>query len=289
MDTEKTPKKDVKRVSSVCPYCKELTDKPMNHLKGTRTGCYRAVLADGKDPDYVKNMMRDKAYEFTKRQVISEAVLLSVATEVGSADSDTAMRHICQKLGIFIRKDDTENEDRPPLHGFSTETDGGEEGGVNGDDAPNPIDGAGRDSDMTGLHCHSTETDGGDEGDVNTEDAPKPTDGAGRGSNMTGLHCQPMQYKNDINMDDDTTLIDDRTGVAEGLDMTGLYYDPAKLRTDSHRLSVSKRRLVFEPVLESKVSFSCFMFFCVCFFCVFFHIFRVLLFLHYSFSQYHHI
>ena len=45
---------------------------------GTRTGCYQAVLAEEKEPEDVKNMMRDRAYEFTKRQVISEAVLEGV-------------------------------------------------------------------------------------------------------------------------------------------------------------------------------------------------------------------
>ena len=110
MDNE-APEKDGNRVSSVCPYCSELTDKPMNHLKSTRTGCYQAVLADEKEPKDVKKMMREITYEFTKRQVISEAVLESVIAKVGPAESDKAMRLICKRVGIFVRNNDTDHED----------------------------------------------------------------------------------------------------------------------------------------------------------------------------------
>ena len=70
-----TPGSQSRRIWTRCPFCKDVTDMPSNHLDSYNKGCRGALEESGMRKKTVMEKMRDEAYDFTFHQSVNPSVV----------------------------------------------------------------------------------------------------------------------------------------------------------------------------------------------------------------------
>ena len=113
-----TPGSQSRRIWTRCPFCKDVTDMPSNHLDSYNKGCRGALEESGMRKKTVMEKMRDEAYDFTFHQSVNPSVLERILRRrAAGPEARACMLDLLGELNVKLKPS------HPPAMNISSDDD----------------------------------------------------------------------------------------------------------------------------------------------------------------------